>query len=294
MLRAILIWFAAATLVSAQAPSALFLLRSARGSPGDLELAGDLAGQPAGATRYLRYVDILSLAQESFTVNDDANLPGGTQVSGVSLATMAQLLSAKPDEALVVAICDDQYRTSYPQAYLSAHHPVLALRINGKQRSEWPLSADGESLGPYLITHPFFKPAFRVLSHDDEPQIPYGVVRLEFHSESAVLGAIRPSRKWAADSAVAQGYTIAQQDCFRCHNMGEYGGTKAGRSWPQLARIAHDDETRFRQIIRNPTLVNPAAKMPAHSDYNDATLAALAAYFSTFADSDRDQRRPPK
>jgi len=292
MLRAILFWLAAGAFVSAQAPAARSLLRSARTSPGDIELAGDLAGQHAGVTRYLRYEDLVSLTQETFTVVDDANLPSGTQVSGIALATMVRLFAAKPDAALVVAICDDRYRTSYPRSYLAAHHPVLALRINEKPRSEWPHSADGGSLGPYLITHPFFKPSFRVLSHDDEPQIPYGVVRIEFRDEARVLGAIRPPGAWAADSIVAQGYTIAQQDCFRCHNMGEYGGAKAERTWLQLARIAHDDGARFQRIIRNPASANPAAKMPAHSDYDDATLAALTAYFSTFANSARAERRP--
>jgi cytochrome c1 len=80
-----------------------------------------------------------------------------------------------------------------------------------------------------------------------------------------------------------QGYEIARQDCFRCHNMGNEGGTMAGRSWLQLSRKATSDGTRFRQIIRDPSSVNPTAKMPAHSEFDDAVLDALTAYFTTFS-----------
>ena len=138
-------------------------------------------------------------------------------------------------------------------------------------------------LGPYLISHPFFKPAFKVLSHEDEPQIPFGVTRIEVRPESRVFGAIRPPGTWAADSAVGQGYAIARQDCFRCHNMGAEGGTMAGESWRDLAADAEEDGGRFRLTIRKPTALKPDAKMPAHSDYDDATLDALTAYFRTFA-----------
>ncbi len=82
--------------------------------------------------------------------------------------------------------------------------------------------------GRMLILHPAFKPAFKILSHWDEAQIPYGVTRLEFRRESEVFGAIRPRGYWPAKSQVTQGYLIARQDCFRCHNMGAEGGTMAG------------------------------------------------------------------
>jgi cytochrome c1 len=71
--------------------------------------------------------------------------------------------------------------------------------------------------------------------------------------------------------------------------MGTEGGTKSGRSWLRLAKRAHDDGSRFRQIIRNPASVTPGAKMPAHTDYDDATLDALTAYFKTFAAARRDR-----
>ena len=187
----------------------------------------------------MRYEDLLRLPQETYSVSDDSNFHGKTEISGVSLSTLAETLGQSAD--MIVAICYDQYRTNYPKDYLAAHHPLLVLRINGQSRDHWPAADNGGSMGPYLISHPEFKPAFKVLSHEDEPQIPYGVTRIEFRKEAEVFGAIRPPGKWTTDSPVGMGYVIARQDCFRCHNMGAEGGTMAGRSWLQLAEMADTD-----------------------------------------------------
>jgi hypothetical protein len=39
---------------------------------------------------------------------------------------------------------------------------------------------------------------------------------------------------------------------------------------------------RFQYTIRDPRSVKRGAKMPAHKDYDDATLQALTEYFRTF------------
>jgi hypothetical protein len=294
MLRVLsLLLLAPAALAALQAPGSRTILREQRTSPGDLEVGGELAGLPAGATRYLRYQDLLRLPQESYAVNDDSNFPHGTEIGGVPLAALAKLFARSPESALIVAICNDKYRTNYPRDYLAAHHPLLVLRMNAQERDRWPPSENGGSFGPYLISHPFFKPAFKVLSHEDEPQIPYGVTRIEFRQESVVFGAIRPRGKWLADSPVARGYVIARQDCFRCHNMGAEGGTMAGSSWRKLGELARSDPRRFGVIIRDPKSINPAAKMPGQSGYDDATLDALTAYFKTFSSAGSDSGRKP-
>jgi hypothetical protein len=259
------------------------ILHAERTSAGDLEVGGELKGLPAGATRYVRYEDLLRLPQQSYTVSDDTNFAKKTEIAGVALETLSRLLGTAPDDAMVVAICYDKYRTNYPRGYVAVHHPILVLRINGMLRDRWPRAESGGPLGPYVISHPFFKPAFKVLSHQDEPQIPYGVTRIEVRRESVVFGAIRPPGNSAADSAVGQGYAIARQDCFRCHNMGAQGGTMAGESWIVLGTMAAEDGTRFRRVITSPAAVTKRAKMPAHPDYDAATLDALTAYFRTFA-----------
>lgn len=281
-MRIFLLVVASAALAVLPVTDAQSMLHAQRSSAGDLEVGGELAGVPAGATRYLRYEDLLRLPQETYTVSDDSNLPTKAEISGVALEALAHLLGRTAADSLIVAICDDEYRANYPHDYLAEHHPLLVLRINGKLHDQWPALREGGNGGPYLISHPFFKPAFKVLSHEEEPQIPYGVVRMEFHSESTVFGAIRPRGKWPANSPVGQGYVIARQDCFRCHNMGAQGGTKAGRSWLKLGEDARNSQ-RFRQTIRDPASVNPKATMPAHGGYDDATLDALTDYFKTFA-----------
>jgi hypothetical protein len=288
-MRPLMLLLASAALVALQGADPQNILHVERSSPADLEVGGELANLPPGSTRYIRYEDLLHLPQETYTVSDDSDIAAKTEIGGVALEALARALGQVSSDTLIVAIGDDQYRGTYPGDYVAAHHPLLVLRINGKLHDQWPPSRDGGSLGPYFISHPFFKPAFKVLPHEDEPQIPYGVIRIEFHRESVVFGVIRPQGHWPANSPVEQGYVIARQDCFRCHNMGAQGGTKAGRSWLKLAGLAAQDGPRFRKTIRNPVAVNPKATMPAHSDYDDATLDALTAYFKTFVPAGRNR-----
>jgi cytochrome c2 len=282
MLRAVLLILTSAALIVPRAADSPDILHRERSSRGDLEVGGELSDAPAQSIRYIRYEDLLRLPQETYTVSDDSNLLAKTEISGVALETLARNLG-QPADSMIVAICDDRYQAHYPRDYVAAHHPLLVLRINGQPHDHWPSSQEGGQLGPYLISHPSFKPAFKVLSYQDQPQIPYGVVGIEFHRETAVFGAIQPRAQYRENEKVQQGYWIARQDCLRCHNMAAEGGTKAGRSWLKLAARAKDDGSRFRQTIRNPTSVNPGAQMPAHSGYDDATLDALTAYFKTFA-----------
>ena len=285
-MRRLLVFWLALVAVGNLRAAGVGILHERRSSASDLEVGGELKGLPAGSTRYVRYEDLLRLPQERYTVSDDSNLKGKAEIQGVALETLARLLGgasgSSADYLMVVAICSDEYRTNYPRAYVAAHHPLLVLRINGEGPEKWPASEYGGPLGPYLISHPFFKPAFKVLSHEDEAQVPFSVTRIEFRREARVFGAIAP-RGSAVPDMVGQGYAIARQDCFRCHNMGVEGGTMAGESWIELGRMAEEDGRRFRQAIRDPASVKAGAKMPAHADYDDATLDALTAYFRTFA-----------
>lgn len=258
------------------------VLLKARFSPGDLELSGELAGLPAGSYRFLRYEDLLRLPQESYTVSDDPNFHGRTVISGVALSTLARLFGSTNASHMVTAVCYDSYESSYPSEYMRAHHPILVLKIDGKTREEWPLSEHGGPLGPYLISHPPFQPSFTVLSHKDEAQIPFGVTRIEFGLEARVFGVIRPPGEWGKKSAVWLGYEIARQDCYRCHNMGAEGGMKAERSWLILGAWAATNPALFQAYIHEPKSVMRSAQMPAHGEYDAATLAALTAYFRTF------------
>ena len=255
-------------------------LHTERSSPGDLEIGGELAGFPRGATRYLRYDDLLKLPQQTYTITDD-NFRAPTQITGVSLEDLAAMLGEHVD--MIVAICYDSYRSNYSPDYLAAHNPILVTRVNGKTRDQWPKAPNGDLLTPYVISHPEFKPSFKVLAHDDEAQIPYGVTRLEFRKGAMVFASIQPAEKYRSNKQVMDGYIIASEDCFRCHNSGAEGGTMGGRDWAQMAETAQKDPQKFRTIIHSPQTLRPGARMPAQPTYDAATLDALVAYFRTFA-----------
>jgi mono/diheme cytochrome c family protein len=255
-------------------------LHTERASPGDLEIGGELAGVPAGATRYLRYDDLLKLPQQSFTVTDDT-FRTPTQISGVALSDLAKMLGQNAN--MIVAVCYDSYRSNYSPEYLTAHNPVLVILINGRPRDRWPRAPIGDDLRPYLIANPNFKPTFKVLAHNDEEQIPYGVTRLEFRNGDHIYAPILPAPQWRGNTQVWDGYLIAREDCFRCHNSGAEGGTMGGRSWQLLGQDTVKDPQRFRTIIHSPQTLRPGARMPAEPAYDAATLDALVAYFRTFA-----------
>jgi len=261
---------------------------SQRLAASDLELGGDLQGAPAGTKRYLSRADLLTLPQVSYTVSDDSNFTGPTEISGVLLEDLINALAAS-DSDLVIAVCDDDYRAHYPRSYLTAHHPVLVLKINGQDPEQWPKDAgeQGQAMGPYLISHRQFTPSFKILSHADQSQIPWGVVRLEFRNEKAVLEAIAPAKRYAADSSVQAGYRIAQQNCLRCHNAGQEGGLQAHHPWLVLSAWAAASPEHFAKYVRFPKAENPNAQMHPNPGYDDATLAALTAYFRTFTSPEK-------
>jgi|SRR5579871_174625 len=256
-----------------------------RQQPSDLEIGGDLAGLPPGSTRYVAREELLALPQVSYTVSDDTNFKGPTQIAGVALDELAKQVGAAPEAGTVIAICDDRYLAPYPPAYIAAHHPVLVLAVNGEPPERWPKAADDgvSSMGPYMISNPKFTPAFQILAHSDEAQIPWGVVRIEFREEKAVLGAVAPHGPHASLTAVQDGFQIAAQNCFRCHNADEEGGRKSGVSWEAIAALAASSPRSFAAYVRAPLDQNAAAQMPGNPQYDEATVNALSLYFQTFA-----------
>jgi cytochrome c2/rhodanese-related sulfurtransferase len=249
------------------------LLHPSRQAPTDLQV---------GESQFIPYQDLLRLPQVKFTTSEDSNFVPPAHVSGVPLDELKHSLA--PDADMVVAICADGYRSNYPAAYLSAHHPVLVLTVNGEAQQGWPKIHEGSGeLGPYVIANPAFRSSFKVLSHTDEAQIPFQVVRLDFRSEREVFGPIAPKGSYAPDSPVMQGYKIAQQNCYRCHNMGAEGGHMASIPWGVVGTFAKGNPDFFAKYVRNPRAVNPSSRMAASPGYDDETIAALRAYFSTFA-----------
>lgn len=256
-------------------------LQPSQSSPQELEISGDLAGLPEGTIRFVTYEGLLTLPQRMFTTVNDANFRHGEALSGVPLEELIHALGFPDSGELVAAECWDKYEAHYTAEYRAAHDPVLVLQIGGEPPARWP-KIEGNSAGPYLISHAGFNPAYHVLSHTEEAQIPYGVTGLKFLKQDVVLDALRPKREYARDSAVMQGFQIAFQNCFRCHNQGVLGGHKANVAWNTLARYATWDPAGFAAVIHDPKSKNTAAKMPGYPEYDFATLQALTAYFQAF------------
>jgi len=261
---------------------AILHLKAERSSPLDLEVAGNLAGFFQGSKAYLRRGDLLTLPQVEFTVSNDANLPQTVKVRGVELELLANELAAVREHVLIVAICKDYYRAFYPQGYREIHRPVLVLEVNGQPSSAWPKGKAGNSLGPYLITHENFAPTYKILAHQEEPQIPWGVVRLEFEDERTAFTTIAPRGADADNPDVQYGFRIAQQNCLRCHANSDER-TKGTITWSAMAIMAARSPQQFAAYVKHPTSFSANSEMPANPGYDDATLQALITYFSTFA-----------
>ncbi len=253
-----------------------------RTSPQDLEISGNVPGIPQGAERFVRYEDLSQLAQVTFTVKDDENFSGPVQLTGVPLDELSQALGVGGGQ-LIAATADDGYEAHYTAEYRAAHHPFLVLRVGGQEPAHWPKGPDGENYGPYLISHSSFSPGFHVLAQKEEAQVPYGVTGLRFLDEAAVLKELRPPGARAATSPAMLGYRIVVQNCLRCHREGDVGGTKSPFGWPQMALIAQGNPAAFGKYLVRPNSVNPEATMPANPAYDAATVAALTAYFRSFA-----------
>jgi len=270
--------------VNSNGGAARVVLQEHRESELDLAVGGELPGVPRGATRYVSREELLKLPQVTYAVSGDPNFKGTVNISGVLLEELSEALGAPLAANLVVAVCVDQYHGNFPSEYIREHHPVLVLKINGSPPAGWPKNAEvvGASMGPYLISQAKFTPSFKVFAHEDEAQIPWGVVRLEFRDEQKTFAAIAPRGPHAGDANVQAGFRIAQQNCFRCHNMGEEGGRKSGRPWLVLAAWAAAGPEHFASYVRNPVANNPNTQMAASPQYDGATMKALIDYFSTF------------
>ena len=284
-MRSGLLLMGAALLVAAfpGTPPQRIPLLPQRGSPQDVAISGEVPGVPTGQKRFIRYADLNSLPQVEFTVKDDENFEHPVKFNGVSLDVLISALGINGAKEMVAATASDGYEAHYPAEYRAQHHPFLVLRIDGQEPAHWPKGPDGETYGPYLISHPSFTAAFHILAHRDMAQIPFGVVGLRFLDEAAVRKELLPPGGGTAASPAMEGYRIAQQNCLRCHRDGDIGGTKSPFGWPQMALIAHGNPAAFGKYVVLPNTVNPEATMPANPDYDAATVAALTAYFQSFA-----------
>jgi hypothetical protein len=260
---------------------------STRQSFTDLEITGVIAGAPANSRHFVTYNDLLTLHEIDETITDDENFKElnapKVHISGVPLSALAKALGATPDATFITARCSDGYLGIFSPSYITAHNPVLILKINGLTSADWARQVHNEDPGPYLVTGKHFVPSYRVLAYEEQPQIPDNVLSIAFNTPQAIAAAIMPTVEFAPDSPQQQGMEIASVTCLKCHNSGSIGGTKANRPWSKLSNDAINDPVTFQKRILNPKSVSRDALMPANSTYDAKTLAALTAYFQSIS-----------
>lgn len=277
--------------------AASLTIASVRHAADDLEVTGMIVGLPAGAVGYVAYADLAKLPQIAATIQHDSNFADqparGVRVSGIPLEQLAKALGALPQSDLIDALCTDRYRSHYATEYVAAHHPLFALKIDGERPAAWAAKTKAYDPGPYFITHTNYVPRYKVQSHAEQPQIPDNLMRLNFTTVAATYGPITPRGNFAPDSAVAQGFTIAKQNCLRCHFLNNVGGTKSGLDWRSLSTWAWEQPKFFQQYVQNPQSVDPHAHMEGNPTYDAATLEALTAYFRAFtAQVETNNKKP--
>jgi mono/diheme cytochrome c family protein len=286
-LSAILLALSALAAPALQHPHTLPIART-RHAPDDLEVTGMIAGLPPGASGFVSHAALAALPQITTPVHNDPDFAGlQLRVTGIPLSELAKALGAEPASDLIDALCSDRYRSHYPADYLAAHQPIFVLKIDGESPAQWAARTKQYDSGPYFITHANYQPRYKVLSHSEQPQIPDNIVRLNFSTQAATFGPLTPRGGYPPDSPVAEGFIIAKQNCLRCHSLGAVGGTKSGRDWRTLGTWAREQPVYFARYVRNPASVEPHAHMPGNPTYDDATLAALTAYFRTFAEDSK-------
>lgn len=257
--------------------------------PGNLEVQiYNTASQPP-VSRLLPPAFLASLPQVSLILEADENFPElpaqGVRVTGVELDTLLQALLPNQSHTVAVAICRDGYTSPFPRQAIDNHHPILVLTMDGLSPNAWAAQHHTYDPSPYFVVYPGFVPSFHIFAHEDRPQHPAEIVRLKVFSESQLFAAITPpnASSLSTDSPAIDGFRIAQQNCFRCHNSGETGGTKAHRTWQRLSSIAKDRPDFFAAWVQNPQSIDPQSKMTPNLKYDRATLQALTRYFQTFA-----------
>lgn len=259
-----------------------------RHAANDLEVITFDANGKQNSSRFLSRTYLATLPQISFPLTPDENFPElstNVRVTGVDLNLLLGSIAPADPSAALVAICRDGYTSAFPRPAILDHHPILVLTIDGLTPHAWSLKNHAYDPGPYFITYANFVASYQVLVHADFPQHPAEILRLKVPASSQLFAAITPpnAATLPSDSPVITGFRIAQQNCFRCHNSGDTGGTKARRTWQHLAEVAKSRPDYFAAWVHNPHSIDPNAKMTPNLQYDQSTLNALTRYFQTFS-----------
>ena len=236
------------------------LVHANRESVTDLEISGLPTTAGRSSRGFISYKDLLALPQVAGTMGNDDNpsvaRSPSVPVTGVRLSVLIKLLGVPVGQDLLLARCSDGYVGPLPAEYIAIHEPILVLRANGMTLDEWAKKTGNQDPSPYMVAYDHFVPAWKVLAHSDREQLPDQIVELEFKEMTTCLAPILP-RPVSPGSPEQIGFTIAKQNCLRCHAAGPYGGTKGGLSWEGLTNLARRDGAMFARYVHDPKSVDP-------------------------------------
>ena len=262
-------------------------LRAIRTSPLDLELGGELAGLPAGATRYITREDLLALPQVNQTVSDDPNLAGPGRSQASRWKNSPNDWPPRRSRTLVVAVCADRYLptirapTSPRIIRCSSSRSMASHRNAGPRRPK----ATGCDMGPYMISHPKIHTQLQNPLARRRAANSLGRRAARISRRKSRLRCDCPARP------ASPGATRRLKPATASPNK----IVSAATTWaPKAARkqAVHGSccphGPRLRPNISPPTCAipkskNPTRKCPANPAYDDATLQRLTAYFQTFS-----------
>ena len=173
-------------------------LHARREAVSDLEVTGLLKGLPAGRSRFVSQAYIEGLPHVAVTMKHNADFPDappqGIPVRGIYLDVLAKALGVSRDRLAIEAICDDGYAATYPPEYMRHHRPIFVTTMEDLSLHDWAIKHNAYDAAPYLIGFEDFKPAFQVLSHEDRPAEPSGILKLGFFPETRMYEGIIPAK----------------------------------------------------------------------------------------------------
>lgn len=254
-------------------------LHTEKESPYDLALKGKIEGLVPGELRYLRWSDLKGLSTSKMRV-DGEFVPGEQEVTIVMLDEVLSKIPRPAGADAIISTCNDGYASIYTSEFIAERRPFIVLEINGNGPEKWPPGGMKFNPGPYVISiaDQLSPGASKIL--DAGHKRPWGVDTLEFINYTERFSQLHTGALSAPGILAEKGRELWINSCFSCHNLPQenLGGTKATRPIQIVATHAAYNPDYFKSYVRNPTKMNPMAKMEPHPHYSDDQLNELIAF----------------
>jgi hypothetical protein len=273
-------------LLAAVARSATLAVRTGPGGKFDLPISGMLVGLAPGQEGHIDRSDLLALPTSLVDVTGKFGKET-KEARVLFLSDFVAALPSRPGADVLLATCTDGYMSVYTFDFIRRYRPFLVLQLGGRGPERWPPPGLAFNPAPFAIDASAALAAGVEEYRDIGHKRPWGIVSVRLSSMQESFGAFFRGRWAAPGPAAAAGREIWINSCASCHPgpPGATGGTKSGRPIEIVQAIAGANRSFFMQYVRQPTSLDPAAKMEAHPWYSDAELDQLIAFLTAPATS---------